>query len=190
MLAVLVGLKGSGKTTLMKKALEKRPDIKHIVAEYYKKKDMNRDQGDLRVNSSEHFRIHKEVFKKIKEECKKHKNVIVDTHAFLTKKEGFYPGLPLFALEELKPDVIVALEYRPEDILKRREKDVKELDRKRSAALTIEGVKLEYDVQRGYLFAASAMVGCTVKLLQRFEPEKHVFEHTEKNAEELLELFE
>lgn len=195
MLAVLVGLKGSGKTTLMKKVLEKRPDIKHIVAgnyfaEYYKKKGLNRDQGDLGVGSSEHFKIQKEVFKKIKKECGKHKNVIVDTHSFLTKKEGFYPGLPMFALEILKPDTIVGLEYKPEDILKRREKDIKQLGRKRSAAETLEGVKLEFEVQRNYLFAASAMIGCTVKLLQKFEKEKYEFEYVEKNAEELLELFQ
>lgn len=195
MLAILVGIKGSGKTTLMKKILEKKPDIKHIVAgdyfaEYYKQKGLNRDQGDLGVESSEHFRIQREVFKKIREECEKHKNAIVDTHGFLTKKEGFYPGLPMFVLEELRPDTVIGLEYNPKDILQRREKDVKELGRERSAAATLEGVKLEYEVQRNYLFIASAMIGCTVKLIQRFEPESYEFEHAEKNAEEILELFQ
>lgn len=195
MIAVLVGLKGSGKTTLMKKVLENRPDIKHIVAgdyfaEYYKKQGLNRDEGDLGVGSSIHFKIHREVFKKIRKECEKNKNVIVDTHSFLTKREGFYPGLPLFALEILKPDVIIALEFSPEEILKRREKDVKEIGRKRSAAETLEGVKLEYSIQRQYIFAASAIVGCTVKLLQRLEPEKYEFEHAEKNSQEILEIFE
>ncbi len=195
MLAILVGIKGSGKTTLMKKILEKKPDIKHIVAgdyfaEYYKQKGLKRDEGDRGVDSSEHFKIHREVFRKIKEEAKKHENVIIDTHAFLTKKEGFYPGLPMFALEELKPDTLISLEYKPEEILKRREKDVKELGRERSAAATLEGVKLEYEVQRHYLFAASAMIGCTVKLLQRFEIEKYEFEHLDKNVEELLEVFD
>ena len=195
MLAILVGIKGSGKTTLMKKILEKKPDIKHIVAgdyfaEYYKQKGLKRDEGDKGIDSSEHFKIHREVFKKIKKEAKEHENVIVDTHAFLTKEEGFYPGLPIFALEELKPDALIALEYKPEEILKRREKDVKELGRERSAAVTLEGVKLEYEVQRHYLFSASAMIGCTVKLLQRFEPEKYEFEDLEKNVEELLEIFD
>jgi len=194
MLAVLVGIKGSGKTTVMKKVLEKNPNIKHIIAgdyfaEFYKQNGLKRDEGDKSVESSEHFRIHKEVFKKIRKEADKYENVIVDTHAFLTKREGFYPGLPMFALEELKPDALIALEYKPEEILKRREKDVKELGRERSAAVTLEGVKLEYQVQRNYLFTASTIVGCTVKLLQKFEPEKYNFEHAEKNAEEILELF-
>ncbi|MBD3156112.1 MAG: AAA family ATPase [Candidatus Aenigmarchaeota archaeon] len=195
MLAVLVGLKGSGKTTLMKKVKKLRPDIKHIVAgdyfaEYYKKKGLKRDEGDKNVESSEHFRIHKEVFKKLREEADKHDNVIVDTHCFLTKKEGFYPGLPWFALKELEPDTLIALEFRPEDILQRRKKDEKELGRKRSAASSIEGVKLEYEIQRNFLCAAAGMVGCTVKLLRRMEPESYDFEHLDKNSEELLELFD
>ena len=172
MLAVLVGIKGSGKTTVMKKVLEKNPSIKHIIAgdyfaEFYKQKGLKRDEGDKGIESSEHLKIHKEVFKKIRKEAEKHKNVIVDTHAFLTKKEGFYPGLPMFALQELKPDALIALEYNPEEILKRREKDIKELGRERSAAVTLDGVKLEYQVQKNYLFSASAIIGCTVKILQR-----------------------
>ena len=195
MIAILVGLKGSGKTTLMKKLLEKRSDIKHIVAgdyfaEYYKKRGLNRDQGDKGIDSSEHFKIQKGVFREIRKEADKYDNVIIDTHGFLTKKEGFYPGLPLFVLEELRPDMIIGLEFNPEEILKRRTKDVKELGRERSAAVTLEGVKLEYQVQRNYLFAASAMIGCTVKLLQRFESEKYEFEHVEKNVKELLEIFD
>jgi len=194
MLAVLVGLKGSGKTTLMKKVKDLRPDIKHIVAgdyfaEYYKKKGLKRDEGDKNVESSEHFKIQREIFKKLRKEADKHDHVIVDTHAFLTKTEGFYPGLPWFALKELEPDVLIALEFRPEDILQRRKKDEKELGRKRSAASSIEGVKFEYEIQRNFLCAAAGMIGCTVKLLRRMEPESYKFEHVDKNAEELLELF-
>ena len=96
----------------------------------------------------------------------------------------------MFVLEELRPDTVIGLEYKPEEILKRREKDIKDLQRERSAATTLEGIKLEYEVQRNYLFAASMAIGCTVKLLQRFEPEKYEFEHVDKNVEELLELFE
>jgi adenylate kinase len=126
----------------------------------------------------------------LKEEAEKHDHVIVDTHAFLTKTEGFYPGLPWFALKELEAEVLIALEFRPEDILQRRKKDEEELGRKRSAASSIEGVKLEYEIQRNFLCSAAGMTGCTVKLLRRMEPESYKFEHVDKNAEELLELFE
>ena len=195
MIAILVGLKGSGKTTLAKKIVEKRPDIKYIVAgdyfaEYYKKKGLNRDQGDLGVKSSEHFRIQKEVFKRINEDCKKHKNVIVDTHAFLTKKEGYYPGLPLFALDIVKPDTILVVDYLAEDILERRLKDKEQLGRERSGELTIEGIEHEQRIQEEFTIAASGSFGCTVKLIKRYEKQKYPFEHTELNAEEIVKLFE
>jgi len=194
MLAILVGLKGSGKTTLAKKILEKKPDIKYIIAgdyfaEYYKQKGLNRDQGDLGVESSEHFRIQKEVFKKIREESEKHKNVIVDTHAFLTKKEGYYPGLPLFVLNIIKPDTVIVVDYLAEDILERRLKDKKELGRDRSAELTVEGVKQEQRIQEGFAITAGGSFGCTVKIIKRYEKQKYPFEHTELNAEEIVKLF-
>ncbi len=195
MIAILVGLKGSGKTTLAKKILEKKPDINYIVAgdyfaEYYKKKGLNRDQGDLGVKSSEHFKIQKEVFKKIKTDCKKYKNVIVDTHAFLTKKEGYYPGLPLFALDIIKPDTIIVVDYLAEDILERRLKDKEELGRERSAELTADGIQQEQRVQEEFAITAAGSFGCTVKLIKRYEKQKYPFEHTELNAEEIVELFE
>jgi adenylate kinase len=195
MLAILVGLKGSGKTTVMKKVLEKRSDIKHIVAgdyfaEYYKKKGFSRDEGDLGVDSREHFRIQKEVFKKIREDSESHKHVIVDTHAFLTKKEGYYPGLPLFALQELKPDTIITLDYLSEDILQRRLKDKKELGRERSAELNIDGIKQEQRIQEEFAISAAGAYGCTVKMLRRYEKQEYPFQHADLNAEEIIELFD
>lgn len=195
MIAILVGLKGSGKTTLAKKILEKKPDIKYIIAgdyfaEYYKKKGLNRDQGDLGVKSTEHFKIQKEVFKKIKEDCKKYKNAIVDTHAFLTKKEGYYPGLPLSALEIIKPNTIIVVDYLAEDILQRRLKDKEEIGRERSAELSVEGIEREQRVQEEFSIAAATSFGCTVKIIKRYEKQKYPFEHTELNAEEIVKLFE
>jgi len=195
MLAILVGLKGSGKTTVMKKVMERNPDIKQIIAgdyfaEYYKERDLSRDEGDLGVDSSEHFRIQREVFKKIRKEADKHDKVIVDTHAFLTKKEGYYPGLPLFVMKDLEPDTIIMMDYLPKDILKRRQKDKEDLGRDRSAALTLEGVKKEQRVQEEFVIAAAVAGGCTVKMIERYEKQEYPFQHAEQNADEIVELFE
>lgn len=192
---IIVGLKGSGKTTTIKKIVEKRPDIKVVcVGDYFekvfKKYGLKRDEGDLGIKNTEYIKFDRELFKQIGKDVKKYKNVIIDTHLFLTKSTGYYPGLPSFKIKELEPNTLVVLEYSPKVILKRRKKDLKELGRKRSGELTLKGIELEQDVQRHYAFVCSGIAGCTVKILRRDKPEKYEFEHAEKNAEEILKLFE
>ncbi|MCS7135364.1 MAG: AAA family ATPase [Candidatus Aenigmarchaeota archaeon] len=195
MIVIVAGLKGSGKTTVLKFVTQKRPDIKILnagdfFAQVFQKYGLSRDQGDLGIPREKYVKIQKEIFKNLAKEVKKHKNVIIDTHLFLTKMEGYYPGLPEFAMKEINPDVIVVLEYDPKIILKRREKDLKELGRERSAAFTIEGIEWEQEIQRHFAFVSAAFTATTVKIIKRYEKEKRDFEHAEKNAEEILKLFE
>ncbi|MEM4367581.1 MAG: AAA family ATPase [Candidatus Anstonellales archaeon] len=195
MRVIVAGLKGSGKTTVLKYVAHKRPDIKILnagdfFAQVFQKYGLARDQGDLGIPREKYVNIQKEIFRNLGREAKKHKNVIIDTHLFLTKKEGYYPGLPEFAMKEIDPDAIVVLEYDPKFILKRREKDLKELGRQRSAEFTVDGIEWEQQVQRHFAFASAAFTATTVKIIKRYEKEKREFEHAEKNAEEILKLFE
>ena len=192
---VVSAVKGAGKSTAIKFVLEKKPNIKVIsVGDYfektYKKLGLKRDEGDKAVDREKHKKIQIKAFDTISKEIKKHKNVIIDTNLFFTKTEGYFPGLPEFVLKKVDPDVIVIMEYKPEFILPRRERDVKLISRERSASLTLEGIKMEQKIQRHYAFACSALTGCTVKILRREEPEKYEFEHNRKNAEEIVKLFE
>ncbi|MFH8080482.1 MAG: AAA family ATPase [Candidatus Aenigmatarchaeota archaeon] len=195
MRVIVAGLKGCGKTTVLKFVSQKRPDIKILnagdfFAQVFQKYGLKRDQGDLGIPRERYVKIQKEIFKNLAREAKKHKNVIIDTHIFLTKREGYYPGLPEFAMKELDPDVIVVLEYDPKLILKRREKDLKELGRERSGEFSVEGIEWEQQVQRYFAFASAAFTASTVKIIKRYEREKREFEHAEKNAEEILKLFD
>jgi adenylate kinase len=192
---VVSGVKGAGKSTTIKFMLEKKPDIKVItVGDYFekafKKFGLKRDEGDRVITKEIHKKIQKETFDMIAKELKKHKNTIVDTNLFFTKTEGFFPGLPKDALKNIEPDAIVLMEYKPEFILSRREKDIKAIGRERSASLTIEGIELEQEVQRNYALACSELTGCTVMILRRYESEKYDFEHAKNNAEEILKIFE
>jgi adenylate kinase len=195
MRVIVAGLKGSGKTTVLKFVNQKRPDIKILnagdfFAQVFKKYGLDRDQGDLGIPREKYVSIQKEIFKNLAREVKRYKDVIIDTHLFLTKKEGYYPGLPEFAMKEIDPDVIVVLEYDPKFILKRREKDLKEIGRQRSAEFTTEGIEWEQQVQRHFAFSSATFTATTVKIIKRYEKEKRDFEHAEKNAEEILKLFE
>lgn len=191
---IVTGLKGSGKTTVLKYVTHRRPDIKILnvgdfFAKVFQRYGLDRDQGDLGISREKYVNIQKEIFRSLAREVKKYKDVIIDTHLFLTKKEGYYPGLPEFAMKEINPDVIVVLEYNPKFILKRREKDIKEIGRQRSAELTIEGIQYEQDVQRHFAFVSAGYTATAVKIIKRYEKEKFDFEHAQKNADEILKLF-
>jgi adenylate kinase len=191
---VVSSVKGGGKSTAIKFALEKKTDIKVIaVGDYfekaYNKMGLKRDEGDKSVSRGEHKKIQIKAFDMIQKEIKNHKNVIIDTNLFFTKSEGFFPGLPEFVLKKIDPDVIIVLEYKPEFILLRRQKDIKTLGRERSSSLTLEGIEIEQTIQRHYAMACSELTGCTVKILRRDEPEKYEFEHNKNNAEEILKFF-
>lgn len=193
MRVIIVGLKGSGKTTVLKLVKKKKPDIRIFNAgdyfeKIFKKHGMKRDTGQLGLGKQEYMKYHQEIFKEMAKDIG-NKDAIIDTHLFIHKPEGYYPGLPIFALSVLNPDVIVILDYPPADILKRRNKDEKNLRRKRVAEQTIEGVKKEQEVQEHYGFVASGIAGCTLKIIKRTKKEKYPFEHAELNAEEVLKLF-
>ncbi len=194
MRVIVVGLKGSGKTTVLKRVVEKRPDIKILNAgdyfeKVFKKHGFGRDTGQLGISKQEYLKYHQEIFHEMAKDLKSNKHTIIDTHLFIHKPEGYYPGLPIFALSAINPDVIVIVDYPPQDILKRRRKDEKEIGRKRVAEQTIEGVKKEQQVQESYGYVASGIIGCTLKILKQNRKEKYPFEHAEKNAEEILKLF-
>lgn len=191
---VISGVKGAGKSTTIKYILEKKPDIKIIrVGDYFERifneMGLERDEGDKKIEREDYVKFHKKVFQEIGKECKKNKDVIIDTNMFFTKPEGYYPGLPMFALNELEIDVIALLEYNPKFILQRREKDVKELGRERSASFTLDGIEKEQDVQKHYAFTCSEILSTTVKILRRDKEEEYDFQHAELNAEEIVELF-
>lgn len=194
MKVVISAVKGAGKTTTIKFITEKRNDIEVVrvgdyFEKYYKEKGLKRDEGDKGVSREEHARIQEEIFDQIAKKIKDYRHVIIDTNLFFSKSEGYFPGLPYNVLTKINPDVIVVMEYRPEDILERRKKDIQKLGRERSASLTIEGIRKEQEIQRMYAFAYSALTGCAVKILERYEPEKFEFQHNKLNAKEILKLF-
>jgi len=190
MIIIISGVKGAGKSKTIEYIL-KQKEMKIIrVGDYFEKvfneKGLKRDEGDKTIGKKKYLEIQKKIYSQIKNDLEE--DTIIDTNMFFTKKQGFYPGLPEFALKEIKPDIIIILEYKPGFILERRNKDIKEVGRQRSAALDEEGIKLEQEIQKHYAFACSELVACTVKIIKRYEQESHEFEHAEKNAEEILKI--
>lgn len=162
----MVGIPGVGKSTLVAKIVEILNKQKKSVSvqsfgtvmfEEAKKKGI-KDRDELRKLSMEEQkslqRIAAEKIAKLNDDL-----VIIDTHAFITTKAGFYPGLPRHVLEIIKPENYVSVFARPEEIYNRRMKD-KTRDRD---IVSIDIIKKELAIQDAMISSCSVLSGSPIK---------------------------
>jgi len=179
MLVVMTGVPGVGKSTVVKTAF-KQAEEKGIKIEF----EMV-NFGDMMLKSAEKDGLVKhrdemrrlpigaqhDIQKKAAKEIRKmadQKNLILDTHAAIETPRGFIPGMPEWVLRELKPDVIVVLESRPEDINKFRKKDIGN-DFRRREVDNIEGIERHQSVNRSIAMAYSVFTGTPIKVIWKPE---------------------
>ncbi|MBD3387904.1 MAG: adenylate kinase [Candidatus Altiarchaeales archaeon] len=190
MLVVMTGVPGVGKSTVVKTAF-KQAEEKGI--------DVNFDLvnfGDMMLKTAEKEGLvkHRDEMRQLPVEqqhsIQKHAaaeirkmadsgDVILDTHASIETPNGFIPGMPEWVLREMKPDVIVVLESRPEDVNKFRKKDLGD-DFRRREVDNIEGIERHQSVNRSIAMAYSVFTGTPIKLI--WKPEGTL----PRAAEELL----
>ena len=165
-IVVIVGIPGVGKTTLISKIVELLKDKQKNVSVYSfgtvmleeAKNAGIADRDELRklsVDRQKHFQVMAAT--KIAE--KKNDVVIVDTHAFINTREGFYPGLPLHVINNLKPTNFISVSARPEEIYNRRMKDT---TRNRDV-ISLASIKKELAVKDAMLLSCSVLSGSPMK---------------------------
>ncbi|MEM0321445.1 MAG: adenylate kinase, partial [Thermoprotei archaeon] len=93
-------------------------------------------------------------------------NVVVDTHALITTKNGFLPGLPRWVIETLRPDVIVLIESSPEEIIRRSRNDTK---RVRDDQSTVQEIELFLELNRSAAISSAVFVGASVLIVKNVE---------------------
>ncbi len=169
---IIVGIPGVGKTTLVSKVVELLKEKKISVSvsifgtvmfEEAKKNGItNRD--DLRkLSVPQQKKLQSMAARKIA--AINDEAVIVDTHAFIATKEGFYPGLPANVLEILMPDSFIMITARPEEIYNRRMKDTtRTRDR-----VSIDAIKKELDVTSAMVSTCSILCGSPIKMVLNSE---------------------
>jgi len=108
------------------------------------KKSMERDA--MRKTDVDFQRIlQREVAETIAEKIKELEGItIIDTHMSIKTPGGYLPGLPNHVLQLLKPEMLVLVEAKPEEISSRRMRDT---TRKRDEAVE-EAVKEELSFSR------------------------------------------
>jgi len=128
--AIVVGIPGVGKTTVITKAADilNKNGIKATVVVF----------GTIMFEEAQKLGVgHRDELRKMPVEDQRKlqemaahriahmtdKVVMIDTHLFISTKEGYYPGLPVSLLKTLKPTNLVMIAAEPKEILERRLSD-------------------------------------------------------------------
>jgi len=165
---VIVGIPGVGKTSLVTRIVEllngdkQRASVHSYGTVMMNEAEKNQisDRDNLRrLPVYEQKELQKEAAKKIAELTDD--VIFIDTHAFISTKEGFYPGLPNHVIQIIEPTHFIAISARPEEIYNRRMKD----DTRNRDKISIEGIKKELAVQDAMLSSCSVLSGSPMKVI-------------------------
>ncbi len=163
---VLVGIPGVGKTSLLTKIVEilKSKNIPVNVVSYgslmfdIAKENGLQDRDGLRkLPISEQQNLQKKAAEKIATLTED--IVIIDTHAFITSTEGYYPGLPEYVLKIIKPSNFISVAAKPEEIYNRRMQDETRI----RDNITLINIRKELEYQTGMISACAVITGTPVR---------------------------
>ena len=165
---VMVGIPGVGKTTLLTKMAEIIKNHKKSVSvlsfgtlmfEVAKENGLKDRDGLRKLPVSEQQKLQKFAAEKIA--LHDEDVVIIDTHAFISSLEGYYPGLPEHVLKIIQPTNFVSVSAKPEEIYNRRMRD----DTRHRDKITLANIKKELDAQSGIIASCMVISGSPVKYI-------------------------
>ena len=169
---IIVGIPGVGKTTLVSKIVEilkaKQKSVSvhsfgTVMLEEAKNNGV-KDRDELRKLSMEKQtnlqKLAAEKIAKLQDDL-----VIIDTHAFISTNAGFYPGLPNYVLQIIKPANFISVSARPEEIYNRRMND----STRQRDLVSIDSIKKELSVQDAMLSSCCVLSGSPMKTVLNSE---------------------
>jgi len=163
---IMVGIPGVGKTTLllkMKEIIQNHLKTVSVISfgtlmfDVARENGLSDRDGLRKLPVSEQQNLQKIAAEKIA--LQKSDVVIIDTHAFISSPEGYYPGLPEHVLKIIGPTNFVSVSAKPEEIYNRRMRD----DTRSRDKITLANIKKELDVQSGMISACAVLSGAPVK---------------------------
>ncbi len=169
---VIVGIPGVGKTSLVTKIAElikqKNKTVSvhsygTIMFEEAKKMGIkNRDElRTLPIKKQKELqKIAAETISNLSDDV-----IFIDTHAFISTKAGFYPGLPNYVIQIIQPTNFIAITASPNEIHNRRMKD----ETRDRDPVSIEDIKKELAVQDAMLSSCSVFSGSPMKVIFNHE---------------------
>ena len=165
---VIVGIPGVGKTSLVTTIVEKLSESGIAVSVHSYGTLMLDEAKNIGVQDRDELRKlpvekQKQLQKNTAEKISKLTDdiVFVDTHAFISTNEGFYPGLPNHVIQIIQPTHFIAISARPEEIYNRRMKD----ETRNRDKVSIESIKKELAIQDSMLSTCSVLSGSPMKVI-------------------------
>ena len=169
---VIVGIPGVGKTSLITKIAEliKQKNKTVSVHSYGTvmfeegKKQGIKNRDELRmlpiVKQQQLQKMAAEMLSNLSDDV-----IFIDTHAFISTKAGFYPGLPNYVIQIIQPTNFIAITASPNEIHNRRMKD----ETRDRDPVSIEDIKKELAVQDAMLSSCSVLSGSPMKVIFNHE---------------------
>ena len=165
--AIIVGIPGVGKTTLITRASEMLNQKRKttivvfgtIMLEEAKKMGIkNRDElRRMTVEDQRHLQdLAAQRITEIKDDI-----VMIDTHVLINTEEGYYPGLPMRLLNIMKPTNMVMVAADPNEIAQRRRSDQ---TRQRDIA-SLENIQKELEISRVMVASCSILTGAPFAII-------------------------
>lgn len=159
--AIIVGIPGVGKTTVITRAVELLSKKRNAVVVTYGTL-MFEEAQKLGVKDRDGMRrLPVEKQSQLQESAARHVAgmesdiVIVDTHLFISTDEGYYPGLPERLITIMDPTNLIMVAADPAQIAQRRRDDP---TRKRDEASS-EAIKNDLDISKMMLVSCSVITG-------------------------------
>jgi adenylate kinase len=179
---ILVGIPGSGKSSIIKETLRQVPQI-HVI----NYGDQMLQEAALSGLTRDQLRTlplpqQREIGIRAAKKMIQHEKgiVLIDTHALIRTPTGYIPGLPKEVLEILSPSALAWVECSPHVVIQRRAKDgSRSRDRE-----NIEELTLHQELSRAYLAACSIATGAALCAVDNDGPS------VEQNAAPLIRLLQ
>lgn len=154
MVAVVFGIPGVGKSTIVNAVKEKLEltyvhpgNIMYEIAHERGLVDEVDQMRKLKLNVQ--HEIQTEMARRVGEmiNTRPHENFIIDTHAIVKTPQGFFPGLRNAFFDAVHPDIYFVVEADPNDIIERRKSDT---SRVRNDDHNLNEILLHIDLTRDY----------------------------------------
>ncbi|MDQ3884451.1 MAG: adenylate kinase [Thermoproteota archaeon] len=165
--AVIVGIPGVGKTTVITRATEMLSQKRKatvvvfgtIMFEEAKKMGLkNRDEMRM-MPVEDQRRLQEMAAQRITE--MNDDIVLIDTHLFINTEEGYYPGLPMRLLSIMKPTNMVMVAADAMEIAERRKSD----QTRQRDIVSAENIQKELDISRIMVASCSILTGAPFAII-------------------------
>ena len=166
--AVIVGIPGVGKTTVISRAAELLNQKRKatvvvfgtLMFEEAKLKMGIKHRDEMRgMPVDEQRRLQEMAAQRIAE--MRDDIVLVDTHLFINTSEGYYPGLPMRLLNIMKPTNLVMIAAEPQEIADRRKAD----QTRQRDIISADNVQKELDISRVMVASCSILTGAPFAII-------------------------